>query len=185
MTPKAPTALRPGRSFTPSGREFKTSPHTQNRRLWHRAVPCRGGHPEVVLHAAIVRRGCKQSGQLARVKQREWKKSRYDRGGTRNCSPGVTPWAIFCRPDRVGTLDIQFNDNYRSGIIRLRHASSRTACDTDRGVPQKHRPPAIVHIFGMVVCAALSQLCFPFALAMQDRIESQAGACRRCPKILS
>ncbi len=79
------------------------NPHLQDRRMGHPAVLCRGGHPEVVLRAAIVRRGCKQSGQVARVKQREWKKSRYDRGGTGDCSPRVSPWAIFCRPSRART----------------------------------------------------------------------------------
>jgi hypothetical protein len=36
----------------------------------------------------------------------------------------------------------QFNVNSRSGIIRLRHSSSATACDQDRGVARKDRPPA-------------------------------------------
>jgi hypothetical protein len=53
---------------------------------------------QVLLRAAIVRRGCKQSGQLARVKQREWKESRYDRGGTRNCSPRVYTLGYFLPP---------------------------------------------------------------------------------------
>jgi hypothetical protein len=75
------------------------------------------------------------------VKQREWKKSRYDRGGTHNRTPRVAPWAIFCRPDRVGALDIQFNVNCRSGIIRLGHASSRSACDKDSGMPREDGPP--------------------------------------------
>jgi hypothetical protein len=43
--------------------------------MWHPAVLRGGGHAEVLLRTAIVRRGCKQSGKLARVKQREWRKA--------------------------------------------------------------------------------------------------------------
>jgi hypothetical protein len=57
-----------------------------------------GVFAQVLLRAVIVRRGCKQSGQLARVRQREWKKNQYDRGGTRKCSPRVYTLGYFLSP---------------------------------------------------------------------------------------
>jgi hypothetical protein len=41
-----------------------------------------------------------KSGQLARVKQREWKKSRYDRGGTRKQPQGLHPGLFSVAPIR-------------------------------------------------------------------------------------
>jgi hypothetical protein len=59
------------------------------------------GHP-AVLRAAIVRRGCKQSGKLARVKQREWKKRPVDtiEAAPAIAVPGFHPGLFSAAPIR-------------------------------------------------------------------------------------
>jgi hypothetical protein len=70
-------------------------------------------------------------------------RSLVHRGSARSYAAGGVADPFHCRVLQK-QRHIQSDVSYRSGMIRLRDASSRTACDEDRGVPRKHRPPADV-----------------------------------------
>jgi hypothetical protein len=99
---KAAPGFTPWAIFCPPTGSGLTQEEGVEEVMGHPAVLRGGRHAGVLLRAAIVRGGCKQSGKLARVKQREWKKRPVDtiEAAPAIAVPGFHPGLFSAAPIR-------------------------------------------------------------------------------------